>query len=224
MTFPMPFLAKARPATSIAYCTSAIYTTSDTSHTFASQSIGTAARGRLVIVSCYINNSSDPTSVSVGGVSLTKIGSVALGANNCLTLWAGRVDTGTTANITVTSSSSVSRWGIGVWAAYDIAFATPFDVKTDIVGDVSSYSVLLNIPKNGVALVIVGEAGGSSNTYPRWTFTGATERYDTLIAVTTGQGGGDFSSASAVSGKTMGVTSAITSTGRVGAILAASFT
>jgi hypothetical protein len=88
-----------------------------TTYTFSSQAIGTAAADRYVIVGVGgANTGSNPSSVTIGGVSATNVVQTNGGIHSG-SLWIALVPTGTTANIVVVWPSGLNRCGIGVWSA-----------------------------------------------------------------------------------------------------------
>ena len=98
--------------------------------TFATVSIGTAAYDRRVILAVAAGGGATVgtvTGITVGGVSATKIVE-QLGAGNQTRsqIWIALVPSGTTADIILTYSASVSQFGIGVWNATGLSVNTAF--------------------------------------------------------------------------------------------------
>lgn len=173
----MLMLASFRPLTPskvLAYQTATYSDTDASSYTFTSQAIGAAASDRYVIVGVgHSNAAADPSSVTIGGVSATKIASVTAGSVHNASLWIALVTTGTTADIVVTVAGS-NRCGIGVWSATGLSGTTAVATGTSTATN----------PSATIATVAGGFAIGFVHIgYPAsgdtWTGTGVTERFDT---------------------------------------------
>lgn len=165
---------------SVSFCTSAVSSTNASSYTFSSQSIGTAATGRRVVVG--VSGSRGGTigvsSVTVGGNSATQLCTVegtGGGANQRTALYIITVNTGTTADIVVTFDATASRAGIGVWAVYDLQSSTPVATATSTTVDpYTSGSLSHNAGGVGIYHAYTYYSGG----LPTHTATNATERFD----------------------------------------------
>lgn len=84
------------------------------SYTFASQPIGSESATRRVVVGVASRVASQSvSSVTVGGVSLSRDGSTNVTHN--AEIWSGVVASGTTGDVVVTFAVSDSYCGIGVW-------------------------------------------------------------------------------------------------------------
>lgn len=122
---------------SLAFQASATAIGSGSTYTYNSQAIGPAAANRLVIVAVHSLQSAGArtiSSVTVGGISATVIPGTTFTTTTAhgdydSALYAASVPTGTTANIVVTMSGSVTGGGggISVWAAYDLSSTTAID-------------------------------------------------------------------------------------------------
>jgi hypothetical protein len=117
-------------------------TRNQSSYSFSSQSIGTAATGRIIVVGASTAGGSTLapaiTSVTIAGNAAAEAIQVATGivSGNVARggLYALQVNTGTTATIVVTFSGNVSRCGIGVWAIYGAGSTTAVDTASDVAG------------------------------------------------------------------------------------------
>lgn len=149
-------------------------TTDNSTYTFSSRSIGTAAANRYIIVTVQFSDVfTTASSVTVGGISATfvkrKSGAGAT-PTDTVEIWVASVPTGTTANVVVNTTLGVNNCSIGLWAAYGInptAYATGESVA-------SPPSTTLNIPAGGIAVGIAASNDGGNT----WTWTGLTEGYD----------------------------------------------
>jgi hypothetical protein len=142
-------------------------------YTFSSRAIGAAAGDRQVFVAVAGVNTGDVTSLTVAGISATKlVGQTFTGAaTSNVEIWRADVPSGTTATIVVNTTTSGNRLGIGVYAATG-ALNTAFHSFTS--GNNATNSGSINIPANGGCIgVAVTTSGGTS-----FTWTGLTEQYD----------------------------------------------
>lgn len=151
--------------------------------TFTSAAIGTAASDRLVIVGIVIGKdsgtwSANPvSSVTIGGISATQVGSQILcegTATAALAIFAASVPTGTTANIVVTMAANGAT-DIVIWNATGLSSTTASDTKSD---NATPFTQSLTVPTGGFG---IGLAGGESVT--SWTWTNLTERSDAASGI-----------------------------------------
>ncbi len=148
MTLPSPsgVIASARVAANNVdtYVSTNSSAANASSYTFSAQAIGVAAANRRVIVGIATRDiTALPTSVTVGGTSLT----LDIDETNTpvASIWSGVITTGTTANIVLTYSSAQTYAGIGVWTVYGKSAAataestantaTPTATITTVAGD-----------------------------------------------------------------------------------------
>lgn len=162
------------------FCTNAQSATDASTYTFSSQSIGTAATGRQIVIGVAGSRGGtvSVTSVTVGGNAATQLctdeGSGG-GANQRTALYIIQVDTGTTADIVVTYSTTCARSGIGVWAVYDLQSSTPVATATSqTVAPYTSGSLSHTAGGVGIYVAYTYYSGG----LPTHSATNATERYD----------------------------------------------
>jgi len=139
-----------------------------TTYTFASQNLGTASSDRVIAVAVSGRQSSARTvsSVTIGGVSATEIGTRG-SSQNPLGIWIAAVPTGTTGDVVVTFSGAMLRCHIVAWA-------------------VTGGATLANASSGTDTATVTGVTGGfiiaAANTTGASTFTwtNATEQYDAI--------------------------------------------
>lgn len=183
-------------------------TGSGTSFTFSGKDIGTAASNRKVVVAVAYNSAPAISSMTIGGVSATVVGT----STKC-EIWQANVPTGTTGDVVITFSGTNQRVGIGVWAVYAAASAAS-QVSTSTANPPSVTSHV--IPTNGCCIAVAA-IQDDSNTY---TWSNLTEDYDAVIS-----GGNDtHSGASTFSGYgTYTITATVSSGGNARGMVCASW-
>lgn len=198
----------------LTWASSAVTGTDGTSHSFATQAIGTAASNRYVIVvistgqdvgATYTNG--HPSTVTIGGVSATKLYApvpTAGDGDGIMSMWGALVPTGTTATIAMTWPVSQRRVGIATYALYYHTMV-PTYVGSGTFATTANISLNVLCPRNGKGLI--GNTGGdaSSGAYPTtWSgTTPVTGFYDQVIENSSNQAGGTFT----VSGQVVGTNS-----------------
>lgn len=209
MTFMMPISSGAMhsaAAATVTYTDNKVSATASTAvRTFNSVAIGTASTDRVVIVAIGTSGGSggtdDCSSVTVGGVSLTKQFSKLHTDHNIAQFWAGTVPTGTTATVVVTWSRAANATGIGVWATtgLDISGGTTdeqFAVRTNSSADVTAN---LNVSAGGIALVYsINTAAEDVN--PTYSHTNVTTNFNAALDYARAHGGASEAFAAAQSG------------------------
>ena len=176
------------PDATVVFTDSSVDGTDGTVFTFTTQSIGTAASNRKIVVSVSMAAAGAGRSVStltVGGISATLlVADTSSGGTEQTELWQADVPTGTTATIVVTwTGGSVARTGIGVWAVYNAA-SSASDTGNRDSGAAQDMTLNITIPAGGVAISAAGS--GTSATY---TWTNLTEDFDETIESSTTQSG-----------------------------------
>src|SRR5690606_20575856 len=136
------FDAGPRPDATIDFTDSASSTSDLSEYTFSTRDIGTAAANRIVLVGIAftVTGAADPSAVTIGGVTATKLVSQISSNGAYYTgIYAAPVPTGTTASVVVTIGTAAARCGIGIAAAYDVGSIIPEDtgVSTDNPADLS---------------------------------------------------------------------------------------
>jgi len=158
----------------LTYQTNATDSTNASSWTFSSQSIGTAAADRYVIVGVGIsNNASEPTGVTIGGASATKVVGTA-GGNHCAGLWVLLVTSGSAADIVVTASGTTDRCAIGVWSATGLSSGTPHNTATS---NASPGVATVTTVADGFAIAYSHLGYGTVT----WSGTGVTQDFNATI-------------------------------------------
>lgn len=158
----------------ISYRTQAENAAGTTTTTFSSQSVGTAASDRYVVVAVgSTGTSATVSSVTVGGASTTQVVTSLVGARFIyLFITTAAFTSGTTANIVVTTAAAPSEVVVGVWALYGLASNTAVSTQTSTTNS-GSMNLTLN---NGGVVVSAMVASAVSATQ-----TGTTERFDTTV-------------------------------------------
>lgn len=164
---------------SISYITNAASSSGLTNYTFSTQSIGTAATGRriIVIASGYSTTGGRTlSSVTIGGNAATSIvtASDSGGAVNSQLsgIFILQVDAGTTADIVVNFSGGMGGCDIGVFAAYDLLSSTATDTGSSVANPMTD---TIDISAGGICVAgcETYTTGSSGHTW-----TNLTERYD----------------------------------------------
>ena len=161
-----------------------------TTYTYSSQSLSTAATGRIIAVCINGFRASGGartvSSCTIAGETGTKLVRQTSDNGDATEIWAAVVDTGTSGTISVVFSSSMANCNIGVYAIYN-ARILPADTVSE---EGNSISEVLNVPTNGVAIGTATATNGGEDA----TWGGLTENYDDAAV-----GGGNSSGASTAS-------------------------
>ena len=169
-----------------------------TTYTYASQNLGTASSDRVVVVAVSGRQSSARTitSVTIGGVSATEIGTRG-SSQNPLGIWMAAVPTGTTGDVVATFSGAMLRSTIILWAVTGGATLSGASSGTD-TATVTGVT--------GGFIIAAANTTGSGATF---TWTNATERYDAVQESSLATSGAD---ATTVGSTTITATPTIAST------------
>lgn len=151
---------------SLTYRGTANSTTDSNSYTFSGNAIGTASDLRAVFVFVYadalsgslVSNSANMT---IGGVTATRVG-VAAGAAGTVQAFVARVPTGTTADILVNFTDTMTRCAV-VWYTFKPASTSAYGAKAAAGTGTSIGFTALPVVTNGVVL-IAAMSNGSSYT------------------------------------------------------------
>lgn len=133
--------------------------TSPASYTFSSVTLGRASSDRVVVVIAANRDTGATgdtyTTVTIGGVSATQVVATTNGGNSFgLAIYAARVPTGETGNITLAVFDTVDHTYISVYALYGLRSPTAVDTDTR-VEQVSPLSfTALAVPDDGIALAL----------------------------------------------------------------------
>lgn len=161
-------------------------TTNLTAYTFSSQSLGTAAVDRRIIIGVAGSgaNAGAVSTLTVGGVSATNI--IALENVDTETeIWIADVPTETTGDVVVTFAAVKARCGIGVYRA--IGSRSGAIATSSSTADPMSASLL--IPYDGIAVGV-----GMDQSTSTYTWTNLTERYDETVEGTISHTGSSLNS------------------------------
>jgi len=153
-------------------------TTNNANYTFTGADIGTAATGRRVVVVVTSGGSGGGAAnpaLSIGGNSATQLAQSATQFGSQVTIFILQVDSGTTADIAITGSSTQANWGIAVYAVYNLTSSTAVDTDAGT----GSYNATLTSTPGGVAI-----AGSHLNSATGSTWTNITEDHDTVVEST----------------------------------------
>lgn len=156
-----------------------------TTYTFSSQSIGTAADDRIVVVTTNSEGSDALSSGTIAGVSATVHATAPTGANGLgAGVMSAVVPTGTTGDVVVTWTEGAVRCEIGIWTITG-ANTTVNDTDTDVQASATVSTLNVDIPVNGCAI--------GAHTYSATggiAYTGSTERYNESVEQTSWDAGG----------------------------------
>lgn len=151
------------------------------STTVTSLSIGEAAANRTVIAAVALNDSraSEPTSVTIGGITATLrfIGKneTAGGNPSCIGFWTATVPTGTTADVFVVFGGTSDFLGVATFYAYGLDSQ---DVSSSASSAAAPASGTVTISENRFAIAVAISGGASGG--PTATWTNATEVFDSV--------------------------------------------
>jgi hypothetical protein len=166
-------------------------TGTSTTKSFTSQNIGAADATRRII--CAVNWRKDAaasvlTSVTIGGVAATIHTAVTTTPTRQGTAIASAlVPTGTTATVDVVIAGTGSRtMFVALWRQINESSSSPTDANT-VTANSLTVATTINIPTNGCLYTTAMLSASGATTF---TWTGATERYDSLVIGTDGSGSG----------------------------------
>ena len=155
--------------------------TDASSYTFTAEPIGAADANRRVVVAIgYAAASGGRTlsSVTIGGVTASVDADPgAITGNRRIYLVSAVVPTGTTANVVITLSNTVTRIGIGVWTLDNMAPTG----QTAAVLNASSGTLTVTTATDEGVICFGYASNGVSATPSDTTWTDATERYDQQV-------------------------------------------
>ena len=151
-------------------------TGSNTTHTYTSMAIGSAAGDRWVIAGVYVNFNSGRSisSLTIGGESATLMyASPTLSASGArLEFWKANVPTGTSVSVVVNSAGTMYDGTCGVWTCYEEPQFYDGEIDTSI--STASFSLTIDIPAGGAVIAMSNNnAGGTSIS----SFTGVVQEF-----------------------------------------------
>lgn len=135
--------------------------------TFTSVSIGTAASNRVVVV-CATCTGGSASSMTVGGVSMTKRIEEGTGISG-LQIWSGTISTGTTANVVISYGFTPTDVQIVVGSFNSGSTAVPNDTQTNINFSTNTIAVNAIISAGGFAVAAV--VNNTTLQTPTWANT-----------------------------------------------------
>ena len=184
-------------AATVSFATSAVTSSSASSYTFSSQSLSTAATGRIIAVLVVGERATagarTVSSLTVAGVSAALVVRQTSDNGDAHEIWEAQVASGTSGDIVVNFSGSMGSAGIGVYAVYDAQYQQHYTINSEG----NDLSGTLVIPTNAIAI-----GGGTSTSNTAGTFVGLTENFDETLEGNRTQAGGLTSTASSSGGGT----------------------
>jgi len=185
-------------AATVSFATSAVSSSNASTYTFSSQSLSTAATGRIIAVLVVGERASagarTVSSLTVAGVSAALVVRQTSDNGDAHEIWEAQVPSGTSGDIVVNFSSSMSCCGVGVYAVYNAAYQNHFTIN-DEGNDLSGTLV---VPTNAIAI-----GGGTSTGNHAGTLVGLTENFDETLEGNRTQVGGLTSTDSGDGGTTI---------------------
>lgn len=179
-----------KAAASVSYRATYNDTVNRTSYTFTASDIGTETGRDQIVIAVHTGGGSIST-ITVGGVSATRISGTGAGLN--VALWRVGGVTGSTADIVISLSSTADRCLVAVYALYDLISTTPVDSdSTFALSGSSGLSRTINTRTDGV-VIAMASSNASGRTF---TWTGVTENYDTSIESVHSYSGGSSTTTS----------------------------
>ena len=149
-------------------------------HTFTSMSLGAAAADRKILVALGTNRFAATISAcTIGGVSATLVRAQSQINGGTVAFFIAAVPTGTTGDIVMTFSSTITGGvSVGVWRCTGIsATATATDGEGYAAPDATNFTLDVNVLAGGVA-VAASVDGNSVGTHTMVWSGGVTEDYD----------------------------------------------
>jgi len=162
-------------------------------YTFPSQSLGVAFTGRIVVVAVtsFASSTYSVAGVTVGGVSATKVNSNGNATSELCALFAVQLDTGTSADVVVTFTTTVSCCGIAVWTLENAQNYSVEAVPNAInnLSNAASITTSFASVSKGDAIIVVSRI--RSANVGSYSLSGATEDFQMIVeSGISGQHGG----------------------------------
>jgi hypothetical protein len=164
------------PPKSFAFTDSSVNAASLTTYTFATQDLGTPAPDRYVVVGVdyLFSGSRTVSTLTINGVSATRIVGPSSATNVSIEMWGAFVPSGATGDVVVTLSGASLGCGIGVWALSGLYSATPVDTGTT---NSNPGTDTLNTSSNGYLIAMDTSAAALGTR----TWTNLTEQFDETV-------------------------------------------
>lgn len=193
-----PYKFGGTPDATVTFTDESVNNANLTTYDFTSQALGSGTTADYIIVAIVAETlaARDLSSVTVDGQAATIVigqNNIPLALDGICAIAIAPATANSTGTISVTFTGAMVRCGIGVWRAKNLLSATPTDTGSDTG---ASPSDTLNISAGGIAVGVV------KTTTADTTWTGLTERYDTVVEVTS-HCGADAAFASAQAGLTI---------------------
>lgn len=178
-----------------------------TTYTFSSVDFGNPDDRSLVVIGVAGRQGSNisVSSATIGGVSATNV-TTSTADNACSGLFAANL-TASSGTVTVTLSGGADALTIAVWAIYDLTTFAAQSASSNQGSSISAISTNITTRPNGALIAMAACNNGSVRTF---TWSNATENFETLIS-----GGAGNSTCSGASNKTVSGASPLTITATV---------
>lgn len=162
--FPLGIVGNAQPwtglpAASISYTSTSSSTNNQSNYTFNNMSIGSADANRVIAVAIYAGLNGTATSVTIGGVSATKVVGVT---GTVAEIWWASVPTGTTATVAISLSGSAGRCAVSAYRIIPGYSSTPYSSNST-----AGVSTSQNEITGGASVFLSVRAGSSAYTMSR---------------------------------------------------------
>lgn len=193
MTFPFPMMAKSsKAAPSITFQSIAAAAPGSTAVSFTSQSFGAVASNRIIIIALagIAGGGGSPTwsGVTIGGIAATQQINTNSAAGVSTAIFTAAVPTGSTGTVAATCSVAMTRVGLTIWSAYNLASS---GTAANTAGSTAGTASMNINTLAGDVLVVAGH--NNNQAAPGATPTGYTERYDSdPLSSGNTWSGGDF--------------------------------
>jgi hypothetical protein len=166
---------------SVEFICSGSSTADSVTYTFNSQNFGVEHYSRFIAVFAQTTGSGTaqvPTSMTIGGITASKIVDVGNQGFNTIGLWGAAVPTGTTGTIVIGVNPNSANMNFSAYAIYDASSNTVSETNTFVGGAlVASASNISGTVGENVCLCAISSRNSSSYTWG----TAVTEDYDFVV-------------------------------------------
>ena len=183
--------ASAAPPAAAVFTANSSSAVASSTYSFTSQSLGTAAADRYVVVGVAGQSGSGAVAVSsmtIGGISASQLVSMSE-TNNSIEFWIAAVPTGTTGTVTVNWAAQRARCAIVIWAVTGLVSSVVAGSAQETGFGSTAGDGTINVAAGGVALGMTYDGGTANRS---WTWSSLTESLDTTFG-----GGRSYSAANA---------------------------
>lgn len=178
----MPIISN-REGPSLTYVGTGANADNQSTYTFSAVSFGAPELGRYMVAAIAMrddNSSGQTNSVTIGGVSATRVVSLAktFGSSNAVdaSIWIAAVPTGTSGDVVATMQTTSGSCGLALYRLTGIASPTAAATASNSTGGATSLDVSLNTLNRGMA---IGISAVSSTQALGW--SGLTEDVETQV-------------------------------------------